>query len=54
MNTGHTLDPGVINLKVTTKPLLERNWLFFLERDLSDINLTRPDIGVKNFNYADG
>ena len=32
------------NIKVTTKPLLERNWLFFPERDLSNIDLTRPDI----------
>ena len=32
------------NLKVTTKPLLERNWLFFPERDLSNTDLTRPDI----------
>ena len=32
------------NLKVTTKTTSERNWLFFLERDLSHINLTRPDI----------
>ena len=37
------------NLKVTTKTLLEKNWLFFPERDLSNINLTRPDIGVNNF-----
>ena len=42
------------NLKVTKKTTLERNWLFFPERDLSDINLTRPDIRVNNLNYADG
>ena len=41
------------NLKVTTKTTLERNWLFFLERDLSDINLTGPDIEVNNLSYAD-
>ena len=43
--------PNVVkgNLKVTTKTTLERNWLFFPERDLSDINLTRLDIGVNNF-----
>ena len=35
------------NLKVTAKPLLERNWLFFPERDLLDIDLTRPEIYVK-------
>ena len=42
------------NLKVIVKTTLERNWLFFPERDLSDINLTRPDIGINNLNYADG
>ena len=42
------------NLKVTTKTTLERYWLFFPERDLSDINLTRPDIRVNNLSYADG
>ena len=42
------------NLKVTAKTTLERNWLFFPERDLSDINLTRPDIGINTLNYADG
>ena len=42
------------NLKVTRKTTLERNWIFFLERDLSDINLTRPDIGINTLNYADG
>ena len=36
------------NLKVTAKTTLERNWLFFLERDLSYINLKRPDIRVNN------
>ena len=42
------------NLKVTTKTTLERYWLFIPERDLSDINLTRPDIKVNNLSYADG
>ena len=32
------------NLKVTTKTTLERNWLFFPERDLSNIDLTRSYI----------
>ena len=32
------------NLKVIEKTTLERNWLFFPESDLSDINLTSPDI----------
>ena len=36
------------NIKVTTKTTLERNWLFFPERHLSDINLKRPDIRVNN------
>ena len=37
------------NLKVTTKTTLERNWLLFLERDLSHINLTRIDIWNEYF-----
>ena len=40
--------------KVIAKTTLERNWLFFPERDLSDINLTRPDIGINTLNYANG
>ena len=32
------------NLKVIAKTTSKRNWLLFLERDLSHINLTRPDI----------
>ena len=42
------------NLKVTTKTTLERNWVFFPERDLSDINLTRTDIGINNLSYIYG
>ena len=42
------------NLKVIAKTTLERNWLFFPERDLLDINLTRPDIKIITLNYADG
>ena len=42
------------NLKVTTKTTLERNWFFFSERDLSDIHLTRPDIGINTLSYVDG
>ena len=42
------------NFKVTTKNTLERNWFFFPERDLSDINLTRPDIGINTLNYTSG
>ena len=36
------------NLKVTTKPLLERNWLFFPERDLSNTDFTRPGINQRS------
>ena len=37
------------NLKVIAKITSERNWLFFLERNLSDINLTRPYIWNQYF-----
>ena len=42
------------NLKVTTKTTLERNWLFFPERDLSYINFTGPYIEINNLSYAYG
>ena len=42
------------NLKVTAKTTSERNWLFFPERDLSNINLTGPYIGINTLNYVSG